>query len=268
MCAVPGDPHALGMTRTTEPAARDIAGLRRAGTCLLVASGLWWVAAATLIPPEDYFFADSAREEALAIVAHPGMFRAFHVVATAGIAAGVVGLALLARWLRSRTATVAAAVAGAAFVAWLVEAGVRVTAGVSRARDFASGLTGPESEPAVGSWPVFAAAAVGFAMPAVVAWVLARERVPGRRSSLLAAVFLTLGTVAAAATLAPSVVYQFGLLPFALVLVLARRRQRALAPILGSVTACGEATTKTRGRVDNRRSWCRHGGITIQEVAP
>src|ERR671911_744282 len=166
MCAVPGDPHALGMTRTTEPAARDIAGLRRGGTGFLVARGPWWGGAATLIPPEDYFFADSAREEALAIVAHPGMFRAFHVVATAGIAAGVVGLALLARWLRSRTATVAAAVAGAAFVAWLVEAGVRVTAGVSRARDFASGLTGPESEPAVGSWPVFAVAAVGFAMPA------------------------------------------------------------------------------------------------------
>src|SRR5918993_1394708 len=217
MCAVPGDPHALGMTRTTEPAARDIAGLRRAGTCLLVASGLWWVAAATLIPPEDYFCAVSARGEALAIVAHPGMFRAFHVVATAGIAAGVVGLALLARWLRSRTATVAAAGAGAGVSAW--------------------GGPAPAPEPAVGSWPVFAVAAVGFAMPAVVAWVLARERVPGRRSSLVAAVFLTLGTVAAAATLAPSVVYQFGLLPFALVLVLARRRQRALAPITGSVTA-------------------------------
>src|SRR5918995_6712025 len=125
MCAVPGDPHALGMTRTTEPAARDIAGLRRAGTCLLVASGLWWVAAATLIPPEDYFFADSAREEALAIVAHPGMFRAFHVVATAGIAAGVVGLALLARWLRSRTATVAAAVGGGALLPLPVGGGGR-----------------------------------------------------------------------------------------------------------------------------------------------
>ena len=36
----------------------------------------------------------------------------------------------------------------------------------------------------------------------------------------------------------------------------------------GTAAACGEATTKTRGRVDNRRSWCRHGGITIQEVAP
>src|ERR687897_3956482 len=102
MCAVPGDPHALGMTRTTEPAARDIAGLRRAGTCLLVASGLWWVAAATLIPPEDYFIADSAREEARAIVAHPGMFRAFHVVVTAGIAAGVGGFAPLSPGARSR----------------------------------------------------------------------------------------------------------------------------------------------------------------------
>ena len=36
----------------------------------------------------------------------------------------------------------------------------------------------------------------------------------------------------------------------------------------GTAEACGEATTKTRGRVDDRRSWCRAGGITIEEVAP
>src|ERR687897_828968 len=112
MCAVPGDPHALGMTRTTEPAARDIAGLRRAGTCLLVASGLWG------------------------------------------------------------------------------GAGGGGPAGGPRARASAGGLPGPESEPAVGSWPVFAVAAVGFAMPAVVAGGPARQRGPGRRASLLAAGFL------------------------------------------------------------------------------
>jgi cytochrome bd-type quinol oxidase subunit 2 len=216
----------------------DLSGVRRIGGWLLAASVLWWIAAAALIPPDDYFFSDSAQDEALSIAAHAGMFRAFHIVATVGIAAGVVGMIALARLLRStersRLVDTAAGVAVVTFVAWVAEAVIRVTVGVAHARDVAAGTRAPSSEPAVGSWPVFAIAAIGFAMPMLCAWVLARRRLPGRRSSLVAAVVLTLGTLAAAGTLAPSLVYQFGLLPLSLCLVLAHRRH---APAVARETA-------------------------------
>ena len=171
------------------------------------------------------------------------MFRAFHVVVTAGIAAGVVGMIVLARSLRSqersRVVDTAAGVSAAALVAWVVEAVIRVTAGVANARDVAAGTRTPASEPAIGSWPVFALAAVGFAMPMLCAWVLARGRLPGHRSSLATAVVLTLFTLAAAGTLAPSMVYQFGLLPLSLCLVLAYRRH---APATAPETAGSWAT--------------------------
>ena len=95
------DPR-MRATRPEPTHLADVGGLRRAGAWFLAASVLWWIAAAALIPPDDYFFNESARDEALSIAAHAGMFRAFHVVATAGIAAGVVGMIVLARSLRSR----------------------------------------------------------------------------------------------------------------------------------------------------------------------
>lgn len=220
----------------------DVTELRGAGSWFLASSVLWWIAAAALIPADDYFFGDSAHDEALSIAAHTGMFRAFHIVATVGIATGVVGMIALARALRSsnrsRLVNTAAGVGAVALVSWVVEAVIRSTIGVANARDVAAGERTPASEPAVGSWPVFAIAAIGFLMPMVCAWVLVRRRIPGRRSSLVAAGASTLFSLAAAGTLAPSLVYQFGLLPMALCLVLAgRRRARAAQPEATRVAA-------------------------------
>ena len=70
------------MTDTTHAPDTTIGVLRRAGGWFLAASLLWWIAAAALIPAEDYFYAETAREEALSIADNAGLFRAFHVVAT------------------------------------------------------------------------------------------------------------------------------------------------------------------------------------------
>lgn len=213
-----------------QPAAPpDIGALRRVGTWFVAASVLWWIAAAALIPDDDFFLGETARDEALSIAQHDGLFRAFHAVAALGTTAGAVGVVLLARWLRarsrSRLADAAAVVAAVALVAWLIEVVIRMTTTVSRANDVARGAGSPGDEPAIGSWVVFALAALGFLAPMLCSWVLARHRVPGRRSSLIVAGLLTLVTLAAVATLAPSVVYQFGLLPLGLTLALAHRRR-------------------------------------------
>jgi len=216
-------------SRSVQPAAPpDIGALRRLGAWFVAASVLWWIAAAALIPDDDFFLGETARDEALSIAQHDGLFRAFHVVAALGTAAGAVGVVLLARWLRarrrSRLADAAAVVAKVALGAWIVEVAIRMTATASQAHDVASGARSPTDEPAIGSWIVFAVAALGFLMPMVCSWVLAHHRVPGRRSSMIVAGLVTLVTIAGVATLAPSVVYQFGLLPLGLTLVLAHRR--------------------------------------------
>ena len=216
-------------TPTVQPVApTEIGALRSLGAWFVAASVLWWIAAAALIPDDDFFLGETARDEALSIAQHDGLFRAFHVVAALGSAAGAVGVVLLARWLRarrrSRLADAAAIVAVVAFGAWIVEVAIRMTATVSQAHDVASGARLPTDEPAIGSWIVFAAAALGFLMPMVCSWVLAHHRTPGRRSSMIVAGLVTLVTVAGVVTLAPSVGYQFGLLPFGLTLVLAHRR--------------------------------------------
>jgi hypothetical protein len=219
----------------------DIGALRRLGAWFVAASVLWWIAAAALIPDDDFFLGETAREEALSIAQHEGLFRAFHVVAALGTAAGAVGVVLLARSLRarsrSRLADGAAVVAVVALVAWIVEIGIRMTATVSRARDVAAGVRSAGDEPAIGSWALFAVAALGFLAPMLCSWVLAQRRIPGRRSSRIIAGLVTLVTIAGAATLAPSVVYQFGLLPLGLTLVLADGRTTrvdAVSPV-GSV---------------------------------
>ena len=124
----------------------------------------------------------------------------------------------------------AAAVAVVGLAAWIVEVAIRWTARVADARDVAAGTATPASEPAVGSWLVFALAAVGFLVPMVCSWVLARRRLPGRRSSLAAAAVATLASLAALGAMAPSMIYQFGLLPLGLTLVLAGRRSGAPVP--------------------------------------
>ena len=228
--------------RSVQPAAPpDIGALRRLGAWFVAASVLWWIAAAALIPDDDFFLGETARDEALSIAQHDGLFRAFHAVAAIGTAAGAVGVVLLARWLRSlrrsRLADAAAFVAAVALMGWLVEVAIRMTATVSRANDVADGARSPGDEPAIGSWAVFAVAALGFLTPMLCSWVLAQHRLPGRRSSLIVAGLLTLATIAGVATFAPSVVYQFGLLPLGLTLALAHRRRTAVDAVspVGSV---------------------------------
>lgn len=230
--------------RTTQPepiGGIDAVGLRRVGVWLLASSVLWWIAAVALIPSDDYFLGESARDEALSIAAHADLFRAFHAVAALGTAAGAIGVVLLARWLgarnRSRLADTAAVVAAIGLAAWLVEIAIRMTVTVSRADDVATGARSAGDEPAIGSWAVFLVAALGFLAPMLCGWVLAQRRLPGHRSSMIVASLVTLVTIAGAATLAPSVVYQFGLLPLGLALILADRRTTrvdAVSP-MGSV---------------------------------
>lgn len=74
-----------------QPTVVDRTSLRRAGAWMLAAAVLWWVAAVALIPAEDYFLGETARDEALSIAEHAGLFRAFHLVALLGVAAGATG---------------------------------------------------------------------------------------------------------------------------------------------------------------------------------
>jgi cytochrome bd-type quinol oxidase subunit 2 len=227
-------------TSSIQPAAPpDIGALRRLGAWFVAASVLWWIAAAALIPDDDFFLGETARDEALSIAQHDGLFRAFHVFAAFGTAAGAVGVVLLARWLRarrrSRLADVATVVAAVGLIAWLVEVAIRMTATVSRARDDANGTGPPGDEPAIGSWAVFAVAALGFLAPMLCSWVLAQRSVPGRRSSVIVAGLVTLATIAGAATLAPSVIYQFGLLPLGITLVLVGRRTTSVNTAVSAV---------------------------------
>ncbi len=233
--------------------ARTETGLRSIGAWFLAGSVLWWVASA--VANEDFFLADSAREKALAIAGDVGAFRAFHVLAAVGTLAASVGVVLLGRWLRSRRPSrlvdVAVSFALVGTVAWLVEVGIRMTAGIDRARAFARGSGSPIDEPSVGNVLLFAVAGLAFVAPMLVAWVLARRSVPGRRSSLAVAVVLTLVTAAAAATFAISLVYQFGTLPLAATLLLARPRTsgdsvRQAEPSEG---------TMSLGRRESHSSW-------------
>lgn len=85
-----------------------------------------------------------------------------------------------------------------------------------------AGTAAPTGEPSVGNVLLFVVSGLAFAAPMLVCWVMARRRVPGRRSSWGVAILLTLATVAASATFAVSLVHQFGTLPLALVLLLVR----------------------------------------------
>ena len=214
--------------RALRPPELDRQGsLRVIGAWLLAGSLLWWLAAAALIPSDDFFLGETAREESLSIANHEGLFRAFHVVAGAGVVAAGVGIVLLGRWLRarqpSRILDVAVLFVGLGTVAWLVEIAVRLTVGIDRAREVAAGHRAPGDEPAIGSLPLFLVAWLAFLAPMLCSWVLARRRLPSRRASMVVGVIATLATAAAAATLAPSVVYQFAKLTMAVVLGLASR---------------------------------------------
>lgn len=202
--------------------------LRAIGRWLLAGSLLWWAAAVLLIPSDDFFLGETARDEATSIAAHAGEFRAFHVVAALGTVAAGIGVIMLGRWLRARRRSpvldIAVALTGVGMIAWLVEVGVRMTLTVTRAREVVSSDRLPGDEPAIGNGALFSVAALAFLAPMLCSWVLARRRVPGRRSSLVVAVLATLATVAGGLTLAPSVVYQFGVLAMALSLLLGGRK--------------------------------------------
>ena len=121
------------------------------------------------------------------------------------------------------------AVAGIGLAGWTAEVAVRLTATVARARDVAAGTEAASGEPAIGYWGLFAVAALGFVAPVLCAWALAGRRLPSRRASVVVAVLVTLCTMAGLATLAPSVVYQFGALALGLPLLLTRRRVAEVA---------------------------------------
>jgi len=221
-------------TRTGEISGSDRRGLRPVGAWLAAGSLLWWGAAAFLLPADDFFVGKTARDEAASIVAHDGLFRVFHVVAALGTVAGSIGIVLLGRWLRgrrpSRLVDVAVAFAGLGVVAWLIEVGVRLSVTVDRARQVVAGERSPGDEPAIGNAGLFFVAALAFLAPMLCSWALARRRVPGRRTSLALAVVATLSTGAGASILAPSVIYQFAVLPMAVALLLASRTRGAMEP--------------------------------------
>ena len=206
--------------------------LRHGALWLLAASVGWWVAAAALVPADDFFAGDSARAEAISIADNAGMFRAFHIVAVLATAAGALGIMLLARAVQSqqhsRLARGATVLAGTGLAAWIVEAVLRLTVTVSRARDVVDGTRTPADEPAVGNWIVFTIAALGFVAPMICAWALARARVPAGRGIVVVAAFTTLVTLGSIAILAPSPVYQFAVLVLGL-FVLVRTRRAAVA---------------------------------------
>ena len=205
--------------------------LRRIGTWLLAGSLLWWAAVIFLLPrgEEDFFVGgESARDQALNIVAHQGLFRGFHVLAALGTAAASVGVVLLGRWLAarrpSRLAKVAVAMAAVGTLAWVAEVVLRLTVTVSRAEEVANGLRAPgeQHEAAIASWPLFVVSLAAIVAPMLCSWVLAGRRVPGRKSSLAVAGLATVATAAGLAILAPLMVYQFATLVMAVALLLAR----------------------------------------------
>jgi len=221
----------------------DRAQLRRAGAWMVAAAVLWWVAGATLIPADDYFVGETARDEALSIAEHAGMYRAFHLVALVGVVAAAVGVTVAVRSFRegSRPALLRLsgvfAVIGAA--GWLTEVVVRLTATVARARDVAAGTAEASGEPAIGHWGLFTIAALGFVAPVLCAWALAGRRLPSRRASAMVAVLVTLCTLVALLTLAPSMIYQFGALALGLPLVASHRAAAKVRP--GSPARAGVA---------------------------
>lgn len=221
-------------TRTGEISLSDRRGLRAVGGWLLAGSLLWWAAAAFLLPAEDFFVGETTRAEAASIAAHDGMFRAFHVVAALGTVAGGIGILLLGRWLRvrrpSKLVDVAVAFSGLGMMAWLIEVAVRLSVTVDRARQVVGGQRLPGDEPAIGNAALFCVAALAFLAPMLCSWVLAQRRVPGRRTSLALAVLATLATGAGASILAPSVIYQFAVLPLALALLVVGRRHGGIEP--------------------------------------
>jgi hypothetical protein len=207
--------------------------VRHAAMWLLAASLGWWVAAAALIPSDDFFAGEDARAEAISIARNTGMFRAFHLLAMLATAAGAVGVVLVARALRaerpSRLARTAAALAVVGLAAWILEAVLRVTTTVSRAQDVLNGSRAPGDEPAIGNWAVFAIASLGFIAPMVCAWALATARVPGGRGIVVVAAFSTLVTLAAIAMLAPSLVYQFAVPSISIFLLIRTRSSSTVA---------------------------------------
>jgi hypothetical protein len=207
--------------------------LRNASIWLLAASAGWWVAAAALIPGDDFFAGDSARTEAISIAENAGMFRAFHAVAVLATASGAVGVVLATRALqaqrRSPLARAASALAVVGIGAWIVEALLRATVAVSRARDVVAGTRAPGDEPAIGNRAVFAVAALGFIAPMIGTWAMARARMPEGRSTLAVAGFTTLVTFGSIAILAPSPVYQFAVLALAVFLLVRTRHSQALS---------------------------------------
>jgi hypothetical protein len=209
--------------------------LRHAALWLLAASLGWWVAAATLIPSDDFFVGEDARAEAISIARNTGMFRAFHVVAVLATAAGAIGVVLVDRALRterpSRLGRIAAAFAIVGLTAWIIEALLRVTSTVSRAQDVMIGTRTPGDEPAIGSWAVFAVAALGFIAPMMCTWALAKARVPAGRGIVVTAAFTTLVTFGSIALRAPSLVYQFALPCIGIFVLIRTRRSSTLRTV-------------------------------------
>lgn len=206
--------------------------LRHAAAWLLTASIGWWVAAAALIPSDDFFAGDDARAEAISIADNAGLFRVFHVVTVLATGAGAVGVVLLARVVgRSVLARTAIVFATVGLATWIVEALLRLTVTVSRARDVMDGTRSPGDEPAIGNWAVFAIAALGFAAPMICTWALAKARVPAGRGIVVVAAFTTLVTLASVAILAPSPVYQFPVLALALYMLIRTRRSRSASTV-------------------------------------
>lgn len=201
---------------------------RTAALLCLAGAAMWWIAGGLLIPADDYFYSEETRDEALAIANHEGMFRGFHLVATVGVILVALAVVLIGRRLRaqrpSRLVDVAVVFAVVGLVAWLIEVALRMTVTISRANDVAAGLRGPGDEPALGNVVVFLVAALTFFAPMLLSWELARRAVPGRRFSFVVAVLVTLGTAAGVAFFAPSMVYQFALLPLIVALMVAWHR--------------------------------------------
>ena len=158
------------------------------------------MAAAALIPGDDFFLGETSRDEAVSIVDHAGLFRAFHLVALLGVAAAAGGVVLLCRAFRGGTTPAAVRLARAlalvGLAGWTAEVAVRLTVAVTRARDVAAGAAEASGEPAIGSWPMFGVAAVGFLAPVLCAWALAVRRLPSRRPSVVVAGLATLCTLA------------------------------------------------------------------------
>lgn len=160
---------------------------------------------------------------------HTALWVGMNLPLALGTVLALVGLVVLGRALRAAvpsrvvSAGLAAAVVGAA--AWVVEVFGRVTVVAARGRQALD-------DPAVGGdGPYVGLSAVlfflGYLVPvglAVLGWVLARRRLPGRMTGIAVAILATAGVVVGVVTFVPVTGYAVGALPTALILLLGTRR--------------------------------------------